>query len=479
MIDNTYPAIRLLLDNKLVDGSSASTIDVINPATGEPIGSFRPATPADLDQALASADRAFRDWRRRPALERSDILRKAANLIRERQERISRIMTLEQGKTLPESRTEVAGAAGIFDWFAEEGRRAYGRVIPSRAEGIRFLTKQEPVGPVAAFTPWNFPAVIPARKIAGALAAGCSCIIKPAEETPGTTLELAQALIDAGLPEGILSVVIGNPAEISEYLIASPVIRKVSFTGSTAVGKHIGRLAAAGVKRVTLELGGHAPVIVTSDADLTSAAVTSAAFKYRNAGQVCISPTRFFVQEDVYDRFVEGFAERASALSVGDGMSEESQMGPLANDRRIAAMDDLTTDAVRVGARVVTGGNRLSNRGYFFEPTVLADVPASARIMREEPFGPVAVMNRFSSLDEAIAMANALPYGLAAYAFTGSNRTSLRLGDEIEAGMVAINNIMINFPETPFGGVKESGIGSEGGSEGLQAYLDTKLITEA
>ncbi len=474
-----YPELGLFIDGALRPASGQGERLVVNPATGDAFARLPIATRDDLDAALAGAERAFAGWRRTAALERSNILRKAANLIRARLDEIARIMTLEQGKVLAESRIEVAAAADIIDWYAEEGRRAYGRVIPSRQPDIRYSTLMQPVGPMAAFSPWNFPAVIPARKVGAALAAGCTCIIKPAEETPGTMLAMARAFADAGLPEGVLNVVTGSPSEISSYLIASPIIRKVSFTGSTAVGREIGRLAAEGIKRVTLELGGHAPVLVLEDADASKAAAISAAFKFRNAGQVCIAPTRFYVHDKVHDEFVEGLAAKAAALKVADGLLDGAQMGPMANPRRPQAMESLIGDAVKAGARVATGGESGANRGFFWQPTVLADVPETARIMNEEPFGPVAVVRRVSSTDEAIAAANRLPFGLAAYAFTRSTANAIRLGVEVETGMLGINNMMINLAETPFGGVKDSGYGSEGGTEGLEAYLNVKLVSES
>ncbi|MCT8990752.1 NAD-dependent succinate-semialdehyde dehydrogenase [Chelativorans sp. SCAU2101] len=476
---SAYPELGLFIDNELRPGRGSGDRRVVNPATGDELARLPIASAEDLNEALTSSERAFAAWRRVSALERSNILRKAAGIIRSRVDEFARTLTLEQGKVLAEARIEMMAAADIIDWFAEEGRRAYGRVIPSRQPDIRFSTLLVPVGPVAAFSPWNFPAVIPARKVAASLAAGCTCIIKPAEETPATMLGIAQAFAEAGLPDGVLNVVTGEPAEISTHLIASPIIRKVSFTGSTAVGREIGRLAAGGIKRVTLELGGHAPVLVLEDADIEKAVSISAAFKFRNAGQVCIAPTRFYVHERVYDDFVNGLTTRAAALKVADGLAEGTQMGPLANSRRVKAMERLISDAVTAGARLTTGGESGANRGYFWQPTVLADVPETARIMNEEPFGPVAVVRRVSSVDEAIAAANRLPYGLAAYAFTRSTSNSIRLGQEIEAGMLGINNMMINLAETPFGGVKESGYGSEGGSEGLHAYLDVKLISES
>ena len=418
-------------------------------------------------------------WRGKAPHERGRILRRAADLLRERTEEIARLATQEEGKTIAEARWEVGLSADIFDWYAEEGRRAYGRVLPQRAPGVRLTVLKEPVGPVAAFAPWNFPIGNPARKIGAALGAGCPCILKPAEEAPASALEVARALVDAGLPAGVLSVVFGVPAEISTYLLASPVIRAISFTGSIAVGKQLVKLAADGMKRTTMELGGHAPVLVFDDVDVEHVLDQSVFAKYRNAGQVCVSPTRFYVHEKIYDRFVAGFAARAGALRVGDGLNEATQMGPLAHARRIDAMESLLRDAREHGAQFHTGGSRLDSQGYFWTPTVLSGVTNDARIMNEEPFGPVAIINPFSDFDSVIQQANRLPYGLAAYAFTRSSRTVNLVGEQIEAGMVGINSFAISVPESPFGGVKESGHGSEEGIEGLEACLVTKFVSEA
>jgi succinate-semialdehyde dehydrogenase/glutarate-semialdehyde dehydrogenase len=352
-------------------------------------------------------------------------------------------------------------------------------VIPARTKGGHSFVIRQPIGPVAAFSPWNFPATIPARKMGAALAAGCTMIIKPAEETPTTTLLLAQALIDGGLPAGVLQVVFGVPGEISTYLIVSPVIRKVSFTGSTAVGKELGKLAAAGMKRTTMELGGHAPVIVFADADLEKAVSICALSKMRNGGQVCVAPTRFFAHQSVYESFVQKLGAIVKELKVGDGFDPASQVGPLANPRRVEAMERLIADAVAKGARSIAGGKRIPGAGFFFEPTVLADVPPNADIMNEEPFGPVAVLAPFESFEAVVAESNSLPYGLAAYAFTESLATANAVSDALEVGMVGINGFGITFPETPFGGVKESGHGSEGGSEGLSDYMITKTIVQS
>jgi len=399
--------------------------------------------------------------------------------MRERCEQIAVAMVLEQGKPLAEARMEVMAAADIFDWTAEEGRRIYGRVVPSRFPGVQWTVTREAVGPVAAFTPWNVPVVIPARKISAALAVGCTMVIKPSEETPASVLAIARALDDAGLPKGVLNVVYGVPAQVSEQLIFHPQIRKITFTGSTVVGKQLAAMAAqAGVKRTTMELGGHAPVLVFDDADLDQAVQSMVAFKYRNAGQVCIAPTRFYVHESIHDRFVDSFAEAARAIRIGDGLDPETRMGPLANPRRVAAMDAFVADALDQGATLKAGGQRGHNRGFFFEPTVLANVPATARAMNEEPFGPLAITAPFSTFDEALEQANRLPYGLAAYAFTRSTKTASMLGEALETGMLGLNNSFISMPETPFGGVKQSGYGSEGGTEGMDAYLTTKFISQ-
>lgn len=474
-----YPELRLIVAGKAIGISERRSLPVHDPATHEEIARVPVASGDDLQAALASAARGFARWRATSAYDRAIVLREAARLIRERVESVARILTLEQGKPLAESRLEVQAAADVIEWTAEEGRRAYGRVVPARSAAIRQTVLREPVGPVAAFTPWNFPAITPARKIAGALGAGCSLIIKPSEETPATALALVDALLDAGLPDDVVNVVFGDPPQISETLIASPVIRKISFTGSIAVGKHLARLAADGMKRATLELGGHAPVIVSDKADLAKAVALSVGSKYRNAGQVCVSPGRFFVHEKVYGDFVGAFAQAAAALKIGHGLEETTQMGSLANERRREAIHALVEDAKQRGGRVRTGGTPIDSPGFFYSPTVITDVPHSARVLVEEPFGPIAVMTPFVDLGDAIAQANGLPYGLAAYAFTQDVGESIRLANEIEAGMVGINHFGVAFAEIPFGGVKESGYGSEGGTEGIDGYLVTKSVTTA
>lgn len=472
------PRPQFLIDGRWRNGRGAVQTDIHNPATGVRIGSYASPSAADLDEVLASAAAAFARWRIVPAQRRAMVLHAAASLIRERTEQIARVLTMEQGKPLAEARSEVTATSDMFDWCAEEGLRAYGRVIPARLPGMRHMVLKEPVGPVAAFAAWNFPARNPGFKMAAALAAGCSCIIKPAEETPMTCLMLAQALLDAGLPAGTLNVVYGDPASISQQLIASPVVRKVSLTGSTRVGKLLAGIAADGVKKLTLELGGHAPVIVCADADLEHAVRQSLAAKFRNAGQQCIAPTRFFVQEQCYDEFVSMFSHAVSSIKVGDGRAPGTEMGPVISQRRRAAIEQMIDDAAALHARVSRPDlGPLASASCFLAPTVLSDVPDSASIMREEPFGPVAAITPFASVDEVIARANSLPYGLAAYAFTASQRTANRIGEELEAGMVGINTCKVSGIELPFGGVKESGYGVEGGLEALDAYSVSKTIS--
>jgi succinate-semialdehyde dehydrogenase/glutarate-semialdehyde dehydrogenase len=472
-----YTSLEHYIDGNWVKPTGSKAQDVVNPSTSKAIGEIGHASKADLDKALAAADKGFKTWRKVSSFERGKILRKAADLVRERADEIAKVLTQEQGKVLMEAKMEVMSAGDIIDWYSAEGQRAYGRIIPARADGVRNLVIQEPVGPVAAFTPWNFPVTQAVRKIAAALAAGCSIIIKCPEETPGSPIGLVKAFADAGVPAGVLNLVYGVPAEISEYLIPHPVIRKVSFTGSVPVGKHLNALAASHMKRATMELGGHSPVLVFDDADVEGAAKLMGGFKYRNAGQVCVSPTRFFVHDKVYDNFVGRFIDIAKKVKVGDGLDPTSRMGPLANARRVNAIEAFVADAQEKGAKVEAGGNRIGNQGNFYEPTVLTDVPDNARIMNEEPFGPVAVMLRFKETDDVLERANKLPFGLASYAFTKNAKTAGKVADALESGMVTINHFGIALPETPFGGVKDSGFGHEGGSEGLQVYMQTKFVS--
>ena len=473
-----YAQPQLYIDGRWLDAGDRVTEDVINPATGEALARLPHATQADLDAALGAAQRAFAGWRAVAPLERARILRSAATLMRERADAIAHTMTLEQGKPLREARLEVLAGADTFDWYAEEGRRNYGRVVPGRHLHQRITVLHEPVGVCAAFTPWNFPAITPARKMAGALAAGCTLIIKLAEETPATGLALVRTLHDAGLPAGVLNAVFGVPAEVSSYLLDSPIVAKFSFTGSTAVGKLLAQQAAKGLKRATMELGGHAPAIVCADADVERTADLLIAGKFRNAGQVCIAPTRFYVHEQIYDAFVHAFVARARKLTPGNGTLDGSSMGPLANPRRQQAMRNLIADAVERGAQVQCGGEAMAGPGFFWQPTVLTNVPEDARAMNEEPFGPLALINRVQSVDEAIARANRLPYGLASYAFTQDSATRMQLTRGLQTGMLGINSLNVSLSEAPFGGVKKSGWGSECGIEGLQAYCDIKLISE-
>ncbi len=469
--------LKLFIDGVWKSGEGREAHDVVNPVTASAIAEVPYATPADLDEALAASQRAWPEWRSTEVDKRSAILHKTAKLLRERADRIAATMTQEQGKILAESRAEVLGSAQLFDWYAEEIKRDYGRTLVRPAGQLSRVIRQ-PVGPTATFTPWNFPLYLLAKKVSAALAAGCTVISRPPHETPGCTTELFLALADAGIPNGVAQLVHGDASLISETLIGSRVIRKVSFTGSTNVGKHLMKLCADSMTRVTMELGGHAPVLIFDDCDLEKTLDMVVPQKFRNAGQVCVSPTRFYVQSSIYDAFIKGFAERTEKVKVGDGLEPETKMGPLANSRRTEAVGALVEDARAKGARVVTGGNR-GNAGFFFQPTLLADVPNEARIMNDEPFGPVAVSRPFDSFEEVIEQANRLPYGLAAFAFTENGRRANLIGDLVESGMVGINTFAISVADAPFGGVKDSGFGSEGGKEGLESYQVVKAIHQA
>jgi succinate-semialdehyde dehydrogenase/glutarate-semialdehyde dehydrogenase len=474
-----YPNVQLHIAGTWRDASSGDRAPIINPATEEELGTHPIATTADLEEAAAATERGFKVWRATSPLDRSRVMRSAANLLRGRAEGIARVMTLEQGKPLFESRAELLLGADTIEWFAEEGRRTYGRLVPSREEGVLQLIRREPVGPVACFTPWNFPVNQAVRKLSAALCCGCSVILKGPEDTPASTAALVRAFLDAGVPGDVLSYVLGVPANISNYLIPHPVIRKISFTGSTQVGKHLASLAGQHMKRATMELGGHAPAIVFRDADINKAATILSANKFRNAGQVCVAPTRFLVHHSIFDEFCSSFTAAAESIIVGDGLSEGTQMGPLIGARRVAAMEAMVADAKAKGAEIRTGGIKIGNRGFFYTPTVLANVPLSAQVMNDEPFGPIAVINSFATDEEALVEANRLPFGLAAYAYTRSSATAERVSLEIESGMVSINHHGLGIPEVPFGGVKDSGYGSEGGSEALEGYLNSKFVSEA
>ena len=473
----SYPTLHMLIDGERVAPGHRRTHDVLNPATAEVLGQLPLADAADLDRALDAAKRGFRIWRDASPQQRATVLSGAARLMLERQEQIARIATLEEGKTLPEARTEVLMVVGLFNFYAGECLRDYGRVL-ARPAGLRSTVTYEPVGPVAAFAPWNFPIGNPGRKLGAPIAAGCSVILKASEEAPASALAVLQCLLDAGLPKEVGQAVFGVPDEVSRRLLASPVIRKVSFTGSTVVGKHLMKLAADDCKRTTMELGGHGAVLVFDDVDIERVLSAMVPSKFRNAGQVCVSPTRFIVQENVFRQFRDGFVQRAKALQVGNGLDESSQMGPLANPRRPEAMDRLIDGAVTAGAIRHVGGHRIGDRGFFYAPTVLSEIPLQSAVMNEEPFGPVALINPYPTEAEMIAEANRLPYGLAAHAWTNDAARQKRLAREVETGMFCLNTTMLGGGDAPFGGVKWSGHGHEEGSEGVMACLVLKAVHE-
>ena len=472
-----YADIKLLINGEWVAGEGGQQ-DILNPADESVLGVCPHASAEQLDAAIAASAAGFEVWRVTTPLARQAVMEKAARILESRADEIAVNLTKEMGKPVGEAKLELGFAIDVLRWYGEEGKRAYGRMIPPRIPGARQIMVKEPVGPVAAFVAWNFPAVNVMRKVAGALGAGCSIIIKPSEETPATAVEIGKALQEAGLPAGVLNIVFGVPDNVSRHLLASPVLKKLSFTGSIPVGKHLQKLAADTLKRCTMELGGHSPVIVFDDADVDRAVNLMSGHKWRNAGQVCISPTRFYVQENVYGKFAEAFTEAAEAVKVGNGMEDGVQMGPLIDKRRFAVMEDFVSDARDKGAKVATGGERLGNQGYFWKPTVMTDVPDSAKIMSEEPFGPLAPLTPFKGVDDVLERANSLDFGLASYVFTTDGKKAKLMQDKINAGMVGVNHPGVSMPETPFGGVNESGYGSEGGIEGLEAYLRTKFITE-
>ena len=467
--------LGIYIDGEWLSGNGRDTHDVLNPATGTAHSGLPLASIDDLDRALQAADRGFRKWRDTSPEARAAVLVKAAALLRERVDRIAQIATLEQGKPVAEARGEILLASSLLDFHAGEAQRIYGRVLP-RPAGTRSLVLQQPIGPVVAFCAWNFPALNVVRKLGPAIATGCSIIIKPSEETAGTAIEVVRCFQDAGLPGDVAQCVFGVPDTVSRHLLASPITRKLSFTGSVPVGKHLLRLAADTVMKSTMELGGHGPVLVFDDCDLEKSLDILVANKFRNAGQVCIAPTRFYVQEGIYERFAEGFAARTRQLKMGDGMDSATQMGPMANPRRPAAIEAMVADAKSVGARVLAGGERGDGQGFFFTPTVLADVPLTARAMNDEPFGPLALLSPFSTVQDAIDHANRLPFGLAAYCFTENGRLQNTLGDAIDAGMIGVNNVRLSWADSPFGGMKDSGFGSEDGPEGISAHLVTKTF---
>jgi succinate-semialdehyde dehydrogenase/glutarate-semialdehyde dehydrogenase len=482
---DTAPPTGVIAPNQLFisgdwrDASDAATFEVVDPATERVVDRVASATSADVDAALNAALLGFEEWRTASAWARSAVLRRGAQLLADRIGPLAAVLTEEQGKTLEESTAELTAAAEHLDWYADEARRIYGRVVDGHSREVRLTVMRQPVGPVAAFTAWNFPALLPMRKIAPALAAGCSIVLKPAEEAPRTALALAQVLQEAGLPDGVLNMVTGDPAPIARQLLASPVIRKVTLTGSVAVGRELLRLAADDVKDTTMELGGHAPVLVMADAELPAAADAIVRGKFRNGGQVCIAPSRFYVDAAVAAPLLELVLERVGRLRVGAGSAEGVDVGPLVNARRLAAVGDLVEDAVASGADLLSGGERPRDldSGYFYEPTVLGNVPDTARTMIEEPFGPIAPFTTFDTVEEALRRANATPYGLAGYVFTSGLRTAHVVAEELEVGMVGINHLLLATAESPFGGVKRSGFGREGGVEGTEAYTITKSVS--
>jgi succinate-semialdehyde dehydrogenase / glutarate-semialdehyde dehydrogenase len=473
-----YPELQLFIDGEWLSKGTRNSESVINPATGEVLGELPHATTADLDRALASAEQGFKIWRSYMPEKRGEIIRKAADLLKARGDQITKVAAMESGKPIAQCRMELHMSTEVLEWYAEEGRRAYGRVLPQRQPGSRLLVVKEPIGPVAAFTPWNFPQGNPARKLGAALGAGCSCILKAAEDTPASAILMVKALQEAGVPNGVINLVFGVPGEVCPYILRSGVVRKLTFTGSVPIGKELVKICAEKMIRTTMELGGHAPVLIFDDVDLEQVLDLSVTSKYRNGGQVCVSPTRYYVHASIYEKFVAGFTARVNKLKLGNPLDDSNNMGPMIHARRREAVHALIQEAVQCGATLNTGGEAVAGPGFFYKPTVLSNVPETARIMNEEPFGPVACINSFTDFDEVIRQANRLPYGLAAYAFTESGKRLKQLGEQLEAGMIGLNTFAISVPESPFGGIKESGHGSEEGIEGLDACLITKYISE-
>jgi succinate-semialdehyde dehydrogenase/glutarate-semialdehyde dehydrogenase len=472
-------AIGLFIAGHWRSGNGRDELLRCNPTTDAELGRLTVAGKQDVLDALDAARAAFPTWRATAAVERAALLQRAGAAIRARAAEFGQLIATELGNVLPAATFEAMVAADVMDWSAGEARRVYGRVIPSRFPATRHTVLKEPIGPVFAACPWNMPLIFPARKIAEALAAGCTVVIKPAEETPATAALLMQLLHDAGLPPGVVNMVFGQPAMISQTALASGLIRKLSFTGSVPVGKQLARLASEHLVKCTLELGGHAPTIVFDDADIALAAPLLAERKARVSGQVCNSPTRLYVQRGIYPKFRDALSKAMDAVKVGDPFNSGTQMGPLVNARRREAIEAFVADARDKGARVLTGGARIGTQGQFHGLTLLDDVPDGARIMNEEPFGAVAAMQPFATVDEVVAKANALPFGLAAYVFSNSRRTLHAMTEQLEVGLLGLNSCNIAAAETPFGGVKDSGYGSEGGSEGVEGYLTTKFVSEA
>lgn len=473
----TYPDIKLLINGQWQSGTGNTLVQVHNPATDELLGEFAEASQSDIDACLSAAKRGLDVWRKIAPIQRADMLQKAANLLRTRARDIAHLAALDEGQPFDEAISYVLRGADMVEWDAAEGRRAYGRIIPAGGN-TQVLATKEPIGVVAAFTPWNGPTFTPCRKLGSALAAGCSIIMKGAEEAPASTMAVVQAFLDAGVPDGVINLLYGNPQQISEQLIASPVVRMVSFTGSVAVGKQLAQQAAAQMKPCLMELGGHAPVIVCADAAVEDAAKKLAFVKYRNAGQACLCPSRFWIDASVYEQFSEVFLAEVAKIRVGGAFDDDVNMGPVATHKRLQALQSLVADGIACGAKLLTGGQRIGTQGCFFEPTVFADVPEAARMLSEEPFGPIAILNSFTDIDRVISAANSLPYGLAAYVFTGSATMANKLSSEIECGAIGINHLVVSTSGVPFGGVKESGYGREGGIEGVQSYMVTKTVSQ-
>ncbi|MES2433593.1 MAG: NAD-dependent succinate-semialdehyde dehydrogenase [Pseudomonadota bacterium] len=472
-----FPEAGLIIGGVQRRQGSAGTLELTDPATDDVIAVLPKAGLSEVSETAEIALQGFAEWSAFSPYERSKILRRAADLMRARTEAVARCLTLEQGKPIAQARLEWGGSADLLDWYAEEGRRTYGRVIPGRVAEADLRVLRKPVGPMAALAPWNFPAWGMMQKIAPALAAGCSVVAKPSEVTPITTWHIAMCLIEAGLPPKAISVIWGSSSLISEALIKSPEIRKVSLTGSTRVGRIVAAMAGEYLKKVTMELGGHAPVIVARDADMSKLIPLAAQWKFRNAGQVCVSPTRFLVEDAVYDEFVDGLSQAASRVKVGHGLDDGTAMGPLCTRNQRNVISAMVADARAKGARVTAGGDAIGNVGNFHAPTVIADAHAGLLAMNDEPFGPLALVARIGSIDEALAEANRMPVGLAAFAFTTNAHTAAKITRTVRAGMLGINHFSMGLPETPFGGILDSGFGSEGGIEGLEAYTTPMLVS--
>lgn len=475
----SYEKLELLINGKWKMGSENKAEPVINPATNEVIGDLPHASKKDLDEALESNLEAFKLWKKESPLNRQKIIENACRNLESKFDQVATNLTIEMGKPLAEAKGELAVGLDVLRWYGEEGKRAYGRIVPSRMSNMSQTVIKEPIGPVIAFVAWNFPVMNVVRKIGGALAAGCTITIKPSEETPGTAIAIGRAFMDAGLPPGVLNIVFGVPSEVSEHLCGSKIPRKLSFTGSIPVGKHLQKLAADNMIRCTMELGGHSPLMVFDDTDIDMAAKISVAGKFRNAGQVCVSPTRFLVQDTVKEQFIRAVINETNKIKVGNGLDDGINMGPLIAERRIDIMKDFVNDAVENGANIEMGGNRMNLEGSFFAPTILTNVSDNTKIMNEEPFGPLLPIDTFNSVDEVIERANRLDFGLASYAFSNDPKIVSFLKSEIQAGLLAVNSTVVSTPETPFGGIKQSGYGSEGGIEGLDAFLVTRFISES